>query len=533
MTRKEPEETMTDIIADMNLRDLWEDAAAAHPHKTFLVFQYRNGKTCEYSYCAFNEQINRTANLFAELGISKGDCVSVQICNSPEFLLCLFGLVKLGAVMVPLHSKSTLPEFRHAITVCNARLAVIEERLLDEYRQLQKDEGLLPDGIVLVRCHNTESGTAAQASGLPYFDELKDRQPTQLKLAPPLDSMDTAEVIFTSGTTSQPKGVDLTHANLIFSGIYGIWQTSLRDSDRLLTAMPACHSNFQMAALTPVLVAGATLILLEHYSAHSFWQQIRDYRATITQCISMMVRTLLLQPVDTHEKDHQLREILYFMPLTNEEKVAFEQRFAVRLLNSYGSTESIGWVITDPPHGKRRWPSVGRVGLGYEARIVDDKGAELPAHKTGEIQVKGIPGRSIMKGYYNDPEATRLALDEEGWLHTGDKGYCDEDGWFYFVDRRANLIKRSGENISATEIEMVLSAHPAIELAAVIGVPDPLRDEAVKAFIVVKNGASLTVEEVLDYCRERLAAYKLPSFVEFRADLPRTCSMKIEKKKLH
>ena len=282
----------------------------------------------------------------------------------------------------------------------------------------------------------------------------------------------------------------------------------------------------------PVLTAGAELIVIEKYSASRFWSQIREFRATVTQCVAMMLRTLMLQPEDALERDHELREILYFLPVTTEEKEAFERRFGVRIMNTYGSTETIGWVLTDPPTGPRRWPSVGRVGLGYQARIVADDGAEAPVGEVGEIQVKGIPGRTVMKEYFGNPEATAQAFTPDGWLRTGDKGYVDESGWFFFVDRKANMIKRAGENISAGEVEQVLECHPAIAEAAVIGVLDPIRDQAVKAFVRLESGARLTEEEVRAHCEERLAAFKVPSIIEFVDDFPRTCSMKIEKKLL-
>ena len=189
-------------------------------------------------------------------------------------------------------------------------------------------------------------------------------------------------------------------------------------------------------------------------------------------------------------------------------------------------------MLTDPPTGPRRWPSVGRPGLGYEVRIAGDDGAQAAAGELGEIQVKGTRGRTIMKEYYNDPEATARTFTQDGWLRTGDKGYMDEDGWFFFVDRKANMIKRAGENISASELESVLMQHPAVDEAAVIGVPDPIRDQAVKAFVKPRVGVEITEGEVLAFCEEHMAGFKVPSFVQIVDDFPRTCSMKIEKKLL-
>lgn len=516
---------MVDIISNRTLRDIWEDAACFAAEESFLIFQDREGAVSEFSYHRFNVEINKAANMFIDLGIRKGDRVATQLCSSPEFLMCLFGLAKIGAVMVPLNEQYTACESRHILEKCQAQLLIIEERYLDDYRSLAKD-GLLPLGLLLAR-------STRYFEDVQSFNILKDEQSAQLKQICVLESSDVAEIIFTSGTTSEPKGVMLTHCNLLFAGEYGVWQTSMRRDDRLLTTMPACHSNFQLAALMPVLAAGATLILVERYSARNFWRQICDYQATVAQCVSMMVRTLMLQPQQEWEKQNQIRELLYFLPLSDAEKNAFEQRFNVRLMNSYGSTETVTWVITDPPCGARRWPSVGRVGLGYQAKIVDERGNDLPPQAIGEICVKGQPGRTLMLGYFQDEEENARVLDADGWMRTGDKGYYDEDGWFFFIDRKTNLIKRAGENISATEIETILAAHPDIAEAAVIGVPDPIRDEAVKAFVLPRQGCTISEQEVLDYCKNNLAEYKVPSFVEIRTSMPTTCSMKIEKKLLY
>jgi len=515
---------MTDIIANTTLRDLWESQARLNGSKTFLIFHDANACVTEFTYQQFDDEINRTANLFAAKGIQKGARVALHLCNSPEFMMCLFGLAKLGAVAVPMNDHSSLEECRYVLEKCTVKIVVLEQRFITLYTQLAC-EGLISQGILVTRSDE-------HFEGAENFNHLKDACAATLDTPIPLTSEDVAEILFTSGTTSKPKGVILTHCNLLFSGVYGVWQTSLRGDDRLLTTMPACHSNFQLAALTPVITAGATLILLERYSARRFWQQVIEAQATVTQCVSMMVRTLLLQPVAVGERAHHLREILYFLPLSNDEKHEFEERFAVRLMNSYGSTESVTWVITDPPSGQRRWPSVGRVGLSYEAKIVDEAGHELAPGETGEFCIKGIPGRTLAQGYLDDPNETAKLYREDGWMYTGDKGYVDEDGWFYFVDRKVNMIKRAGENISTTEIEAVLIAHPLIAEAAVIGVVDPIRDEAIKAFVLPCEGATLTTSEITDYCRMRLAEYKVPSFIELCTSFPRTCSMKIEKKLL-
>ena len=190
------------------------------------------------------------------------------------------------------------------------------------------------------------------------------------------------------------------------------------------------------------------------------------------------------------------------------------------------------WVLTDRVSGPRRWPSVGRPGPSYEVTILNEEGQRAAAGEVGDIAVRGIPGVSLMKGYYRDEAATAAALDDGGWHLPGDKGYCDGDGWFYFVDRKGNMIKRAGENISASEVEEVLADHPAVAEAAVVGVPVPVRDMAVKALVVQITGCEVTVEEITAYCSCRLADFKVPTIVEIVDSLPHTSVGKVEKKRL-
>lgn len=537
---------MADIVGNETLRDLWQSVVERKGRRHFLTFQNRVGDVFEYTYAAFDEDVNRIANVFLDLGIEKGDHVALHLHSSPEFLMCLFGLAKIGAVAVPINEQYLADEAEYILENSDAICVVVEPLFYETYQELLARGHYFPKGVVVARA-GTESpksnidfssiytplGTVEEGQqGIYDFWMMRCEQSAILRDSCELASDDPVQIIYTSGTTSRPKGVVLTHANMVFSGLYGDWEVSLRGSDRVLTSMPACHSNFQLAALMPVITAGASLIIVEKYSATRFMKQIRHYKATVIQCVAMMLRTLLLQPVDPEEKNHCVREVLYFIPITDAEKEEFEQRFNMRIMNTYGSTESIGWAITDPPVGARNWPSVGRAGLGYKARICDMEDNELPPGEVGEIQIKGERGRSVMLEYYNNPEATDNTFSADGWLKTGDQGYQDDNGWFYFVDRKVNMVKRSGENISTTELEEVLEQHPAIAEAAVIGVPDPIRDQAIKAFVRFAPGESMTLAEVEQYCKDHMASFKVPTFYEVVEDFPRTCSMKIEKKLL-
>lgn len=514
---------MADIVGNKTLRDLWEELAQNYQNKTFLIFQDCTGNKKEFSYSQFNEEINKAANLFLELGIKKDEKVAIQLHNCPEFLMCWFGLAKIGAVMVPLNIHYTQEECEYILNKCEITKVITEESFLPIYDNKQLKQEI--EQLLIAR--NT-----APVSGTIDFTENHGRQPNILTEYRPLSSDDTAEIIFTSGTTSRPKGVVLTHCNLLYAGIFVNWQAALREDDRVLTVMPAFHVDFQLSAFMPIITIGGTMIAIEKYSASQFWKQVCDYKATIIQTSAMVVRTLMMQPKQPWEKENCVREALYYLPITNQEKFEFEERFQTRILNSYGLTETLIGVITDPPYGKRNFPSIGKVGLSYEAKIIDHDGNELPPHAIGEIVIKGVPGRTIMKEYYRDQEATERTLDKEGWMRTGDKGYVDENGWFYFVDRKVNMIKRAGENISTTEIENILACHPKIAEAAVIGVPDPIRDQAVKAFVMLKDGEEISKEEIICYCQKRMASFKVPSIIEFRKSFPRTCTYKIQKKLL-
>ncbi|WP_315898213.1 AMP-binding protein [Berryella wangjianweii] len=506
---------LSDIVGASTLRDRWEQRVSARGACTFLVFEDEAGTVSSFSYREFDDEVNRTANLLSSQGVRKGERVVTLMRTCPDLLICLIALAKIGAVTVPLSERSRPDELRYAVERAQAVLAVTTSALAGPLRDLAA-EGLLSRGVLT--CADL---ARARASASPALRQ-------RVRLLPE----DPVEVMFTSGTTARPKGVLVTHANMVFSGVYGAWQTALRPDDRLLTTMPACHSNFQLAALTPVIEAGATLVMVQRYSASRFWDQVRAHRATVAQCVAMMLRTLLLQPRSHLDRAHGLRELLYFQSVTDRQKGEFEERFGVSLMNTYGSTESICWVLTDPPLGPRRWPSVGRPGLGYEVRIADGDDREVPAGSVGEIQVRGVRGRTLMAGYLDDADATARAFAPDGWMRTGDQGYRDADGWFYFVERKANLIKRAGRSISAIEVEDVLSRHPAVDEAAVVGVDDPIRDQEVCAFVRLVPDARLTPDQVRAFCAEHLADYKVPTRVLVVDEFPRTPSMKVEKRRL-
>ncbi|EFC6546311.1 crotonobetaine/carnitine-CoA ligase [Escherichia coli] len=515
-----------DIIGGQHLRQMWDDLADVYGHKTALICESSGGVVNRYSYLELNQEINRTANLFYTLGIRKGDKVALHLDNCPEFIFCWFGLAKIGAIMVPINARLLREESAWILQNSQACLLVTSAQFYPMYQQIQQEDATQLRHICL-----TDVALPAD-DGVSSFTQLKNQQPATLCYAPPLSTDDTAEILFTSGTTSRPKGVVITHYNLRFAGYYSAWQCALRDDDVYLTVMPAFHIDCQCTAAMAAFSAGATFVLVEKYSARAFWGQVQKYCATITECIPMMIRTLMVQPPSANDRQHRLREVMFYLNLSEQEKDAFCERFGVRLLTSYGMTETIVGIIGDRPGDKRRWPSIGRAGFCYEAEIRDDHNRPLPAGEIGEICIKGVPGKTIFKEYFLNPKATAKVLEADGWLHTGDTGYCDEEGFFYFVDRRCNMIKRGGENVSCVELENIIATHPKIQDIVVVGIKDSIRDEAIKAFVVLNEGETLSEEEFFRFCEQNMAKFKVPSYLEIRKDLPRNCSGKIIRKNL-
>lgn len=509
-----------DTIGNRTLPKLFAEQISLHAKHPWLVVESRDGTVIELTYAEFGARADRLAAGFTEFGIRKGDKVVVQLPNCVEFVLALFALARIGAVMVPCNPLQADREMEHILSVSDA-VALIAHP--DRLVALSDVLAQLP----AVRRLVTVGGSAI--TGAISFAQLLE---SEAVVAPvDLDPEDPVQMLFTSGTTARPKAVVLTHANCLWSGVRDAHGLLLDQSDRMLTVLPLFHLNAQSVSMLPALTVGGTLVLLEEYHASKFWGQVQAHGATHLSLVAMLARTLMKQPERADDAAHSLRRVVYAINVTEAERVAFERRFSVELINGYGLSEAMTTVALMPVNGHKRWPSVGLPTLGRAIRIVDDAGRELGPHEVGEIQVHGVPGRTLMKEYYKDPQATADTIID-GWLRTGDNGFVDEDGYLYFVDRKKDMIKRAGENVSASEVEFVLAEHPGVARAAVIGVPDPIRDEAVKAYIELHEPGSLSEEELIRHCETRLAKFKVPTIVEFREQLPVTSVGKVEKKVL-
>src|SRR4051794_40046237 len=506
-------------MGERTLSDLLDEQAGQYGDRTFLVYEDRQEQISELTYAAFRERVLRCAAGLAAEGIGEGDFVVVHLRNSPEILYAWFALARLGAVFVPSNIANTKPELEHIIGFTKATMAITEPELLEPVEQAIGALGL-PTRVLVAR---------GEAGGHGRFDDLFGHgdQPPEADVR----SDDVTELIFTSGTTRKPKAVMLTHANCLRAGLDAVHCLWLQDGERFLTALPVFHVNAQAMSLLGVLTIGGTLIVVQEFRATKFWEQVRRHEATQTCLVAMQLRTVLAQPPQEGEHDHSVRRLFFAINVTDAEKDAFEDRFGVTLINGYGLSEGMTLLTCSPIVGPRRWPSIGLPSPGRRLLLLDDEGNEVAPGEVGEIVAVGSPGRDIMLGYYKDEEATAAALRGDR-LHTGDNAYADEAGYLYFFDRKKDMIKRAGENVSAIEVEWVLIDHPKVTEASVVGVPDDIRDEAVAAVVVAVEPGAVTAEELIEYCRTRLSKFKVPTIVTFAEELPKTSIGKVRKDEL-
>lgn len=510
-----------DMVGNRTMRDLLDERVERNTDKTFLVFEDKEGHVQEHTYTEFRDRVDAVAAGLTDLGIGPGDRVTVHLTNCPEILEVWFALATLGAAMVPSNVANTASELEYVMDYSDSVAVVTQPSLLDVVSKATQGAPKIQH-TVLARTANPVEQTVL------LEDLCKSGTPVP---RPTVDSESVVQMIFTSGTTARPKGVLLTHANSLHAGERESRGLSLDSTDRCLTSLPIFHVNAQCITVLSSLTVGGTCIILEEFRASKYWEQIRTHRATQTSLVAMQARTLLAQPPRETDRDHQLRRTFYALNISTAEKEEFERRYGVELINAYGLSEAMTLVTLCPVFGPKRWPSIGLPAQGRRVRLVGPGGTDVPTGEVGEIVVEGIPGRTLMKGYHKDPEATARAL-RDGWLWTGDNAIADEHGYLYWFDRRADMIKRSGENISTAEVEFAISQHPDVAEVAVIGVPDEIRDEAVKAIVVPVEGAQLSVEDIQEFCADKLAAFKIPTIVDFREGLPKTSIGKVSKSTL-
>ena len=498
------------IVGTRTLGSALEDKARRFPDEPFLIFEDATGATGRWTWREFDADVNRVAHLLLARGLRHGDKFNLHLGNCPEFLLFWMAAARTGTVMVPTNPGSAADEMEYILAHSEARLAVTEPQYAAALH------------AVAGRC--PALGGVLEARPLaPLLDGLPSVRP-ETAVAP----LDEISMQYTSGTTSKPKGVLLTHANYIYGGEVMSKAMRVGPGDRHLIVLPLFHAGAQLHAFIPMLLCGGSVALMERFSATRFVEQAIRHEATLAALFAAPIRMLLAQPRSASDSRTRLRAISYAQNITPQQFEEWHARFRAPLMQIWGMTETMSLPLMQPLDLPRKPLAMGMPVLGYECKVVDESGKEVPPGTVGELVVGGIPGVSLMKGYFKNPEATASTL-REGWLHSGDQAVMDEDGCFFFVDRKKDMIKRAGENVSASEVEEALKQHPAVFDAAVVGVPDPVRDQAIKAYVILNDGASATSEELIAWCRARLSGFKVPERVEFRDVFPRTSVGKIQK----
>lgn len=497
--------------------NLTQEQARSHKGKTFLQF-----KDFELTFDEFEELTNRAANGFAAQGITRGDKVAIMLPNSPEILYSIFGLSKLGAVAVPINTAYKGDLLEHTLKSSDASMCVVEEEWLD---RLALVEAHLPKLQRVI----ARSPSAARPTGV--------KKPTlnfRILLDAPSHVPDVhvhygepQALMYTSGTTGPSKGVEVAQAHGPTTSLGFILATGLTENDVLLDPMPLFHGIGLWQGVMSTLLVGGRIAITERFSASQWWELVRKYKATVGIGIFSVVPILLSQPPSSRDKEHTLRAF-YLGPSSLDQTL--HERFGVRSIEIYGMTE-VG-ICTASPYGQLRPGSCGKaIDDTYEVKIFDEFDREMPAGQPGEFCIRPKVPFAVTTGYYNFDAATVKAY-RNMWFHSGDRGYMDKDGFFYFIDRQKDALRRRGENVSSFEVERVINAHPAVLESAIIAVPAELGEDEIKACVVLHPGAHLDAAELLDFCQPRMPHFMVPRFVEFMPSLPKTPTEKVEKHKL-
>ena len=539
-------------IPEIPLRALLADAAQQYPNKTALNMTLRYLPLglkirSTMTYRELDAASDRFAAGLAQLGVQKGDRVSVMLPNLPQGVVAFFGILKAGAIVVNTNPTYTPRELQHQLHDSGAETIILLSGLYDRLQQIREQTAVkhvivadISDTIAwpfsqLVARQTRQSGMMKALPAAPDIHYYRDLVQSNAPV-PQVDATPDDVVLFqyTGGTTGLAKAAMLTNRNLV-SNVkqVGAWFTkAVPGQEKLLAAIPFFHVYGMTVGMLFAVEKGSEMILMpDPRNIDMVLEIIQREQITVYPGVPAMSVALNNHP---KASDYDLRSIRACLSgasaLPVEVANQFEEMTGGKLVEGYGMTECSPVVCANPIFGERQ---IGTIGLpipntevAVVALVPDAKGnyAFLPQGEEGELVVRGP---QVMKGYWNQPNDGRDDIDDDGWLHTGDIGLMDEQGYFKIVDRKKDLIIASGYNIVPREVEEVLFTHEKVLEAAVAGVPDPKRGETVKAFVVLKEGQSAEVDEIRSFCKEHLAPYKVPTLVEFRPDLPKSQAGKV------
>ncbi len=495
----------------LNLGTILQATASEKPDKTAIIFDDRR-----ISYAELDRAARGVAAGLRARGIEAGDKVALLVPNVPEFTIAYFGILYAGAAVVPINVLAAAPEVAYFLEDSNARLLVVHPLFEEPGRAGARERGV---PIVV----------AGGGGGADSLEALAETAPVDV--LQPTAPDDTAVILYTSGTTGKPKGAELTHSNLLLNCAVVVPRLvpDAGDDHVALAVLPLFHSFGQTCVQNATIALGGTVTLISRFEPGKVFEVIARDAVTFFAGVPTMYFALLHYE---GEGRHDFETVRYAFtggaPMPVEVMNAFESQFDVKIQEGFGLSETSPVASFGRLDRPRKPGSIGYPVWGVELRIMDDDDNPLPDGERGEICIRG---HNIMKGYLGRPDATKETL-RNGWFHSGDIGLRDEDGCYWIVDRKKDMILRGGFNVYPREVEEVLYAHEAIVEAAVIGIPHESHGEEVKAVVALARDKQASSDEIIAFCKERLAAYKYPRIVEFLESLPKGPTGKILKREL-
>jgi long-chain acyl-CoA synthetase len=498
----------------MNIARLAENRLKEEGERVTIIFEGR-----EITNVQMDRAARKLGNALKNLGVKRGDRVILQMPNCPEVLQGFYAVWKIGAVVVPINYLVGEEETTYIFEDSGAKVVISSQSFLPKIRAGQSRVPTLETVILIDQ--------EVPAGNLSYW-------PLVEKSSEELDAVETedheiAALIYTAGTTGRPKGVMHSHYSLYSNARMQYETIPLPDGMTGISVLPLCHSYGIATMNSGLFRRGGKIVLLNSFNVETILASVEKYQANAMAGVPTMYVFMLLYP---EPRKYDLSSMKYWVsgsaPLALETWSRFKEVFGFEIIEGWGLTEAGANNSVNPLEGLKKVGSIGLPMKGTEMRIVGDAGSALPPGKEGEIVIRGP---MLMKGYWNKPEETAEIL-RDGWLHTGDVGYADEDGYFWITDRKKDLIIKAGENISPRVIEEVLFKHPKVSEAAVIGIRDDIYGENVKAFVVLRPGQTATAEEIIEYCQIKLTTFLVPKEVAFMKALPKSLVGKVLKKEL-
>ena len=507
---------------DRTLSYLVENRAKELGDKGFFMFQDQR-----VTYGELDTNVNRVANSLIDMGVKKGDKICLMMKNSIEFIYSWFAMGKIGAIMVPMNPTLRGNLLQYIINNSDATIVFVDNDLLERVKLIEDDIKKINRVVVVKENPEYDEDIKFKEIKLMKFEDLmKGSTSAPGIIINPWDSM---SILYTSGTTGPSKGAILSHHYYYYNVISAIYWMRHTEDDVLYSCLPFFHANASITSIYTALMAKASYAMGKRFSLRSFMDEIAMYQVTHTNVMGSILVLLMKQAPKPDDANNTLK-VVNSVPLIPE-SLEFEKRFGVKLISMYGATETC-ICIASPFDEETKPDSCGKALPQYDCRIFDDNDMKCPPGEKGEIVVRGLLPFIQMDGYYNMPEAT-LASFRNLWYHTGDYGRKDEDGYFYFEDRKKDAMRRRGENISSFEVEDVVNSHPAVLESAALAVKDKeMTEDEVKICVILKQGQKLEPEELIAYCKERMAYFMVPRYVEFMKEFPKTPNQKIEKYKL-